>query len=221
VLKKQFVTRGGSASAPEVPLREGYVFTGWDTAFVFVTSDITVTALYETRGDTYTVTFLGWDGGRLKSEQVIYGGSGSPPAVPERKGYFFLAWSESYEYVTKNITTQAIYRSNRIQSVIEFYNGNTKAGELKMAMDCSISQRLNGECTMEITTLADYCRFVQKRFRMECDGLIFNLTNIEKKTQNGKYVITLKGEHVSYILNDEDYDISEFYFKGNPKRCLA
>ena len=221
VLKKQFVTRGGAASAPEIPLREGYVFAGWDMTFAFITSDITVTALYETRGDTYTVTFLGWDGGRLKSEQVIYGGSGSPPAVPERKGYFFLAWSESYEYITKDITTQAIYRSNRIQSVIEFYNGNTKAGELKMAMDCSISQRLNGECTMEITTLADYCRFVQKRFRMECDGLIFNLTNIEKKTQNGKYVITLKGEHVSYILNDEDYDISEFYFKGNPKRCLA
>ena len=47
VLSTQTVGYGGSAAAPEVPGREGYTFIGWDTDFSFVTTDLTVTALYE------------------------------------------------------------------------------------------------------------------------------------------------------------------------------
>lgn len=221
ILKKQYVARGGTAVPPAAPAREGYVFSGWNKSYEYVVTDMTVTAVYEERSDKFTVTFLDWDGGTLKSEQIGYGGSASAPIPPERKGYFFLAWSSSFEYVTADITTQAIYRSNRLRTAVEFYNGNIKAGELRMAIDCNIEQKLNGECTMELTTLASYAAFVQKRFRIEFDGLIFDLTGIEKRTQSGTYLTTLKGEHVSYILNDEDYDIEEFSFTGNPKTCLT
>ena len=36
--------------APEAPEVEGYVFTGWDTAFDQVTEDMTVKAVYEEKG---------------------------------------------------------------------------------------------------------------------------------------------------------------------------
>jgi len=41
------VEEGKSAVKPDDPIREGYIFIGWDKAFDNVTSDLTVTALYE------------------------------------------------------------------------------------------------------------------------------------------------------------------------------
>ena len=47
VLNTQSVEHGKSAMAPPNPVREGYVFTGWDKNFSNVTEDMMVTALYE------------------------------------------------------------------------------------------------------------------------------------------------------------------------------
>ncbi|MCR5808772.1 MAG: InlB B-repeat-containing protein [Clostridiales bacterium] len=47
VLKEQEVNEGEAAEAPNDPVREGYVFTGWDKDYSCVKSDLTVTALYE------------------------------------------------------------------------------------------------------------------------------------------------------------------------------
>ena len=46
VLDTQAVEHGGDAIAPPDPTREGYVFTGWDTCFEEVKSDLAVTAKY-------------------------------------------------------------------------------------------------------------------------------------------------------------------------------
>ena len=45
-LKTQFVEQGMAATAPQTPIRGGYVFTGWDRDYTNVTGDITVTAQY-------------------------------------------------------------------------------------------------------------------------------------------------------------------------------
>ena len=46
-LKTQNVEDGASATAPDDPTRDGYVFTGWDIDFSNVTNDLIVTAQYE------------------------------------------------------------------------------------------------------------------------------------------------------------------------------
>ena len=46
ILKVENVEREKSATAPAVPVREGYNFTGWDKFFDRVTSDLVVTATY-------------------------------------------------------------------------------------------------------------------------------------------------------------------------------
>ena len=47
VLKEEQVARGQAATPPTDPVREGYVFTGWDTDFSYVMKDLIVTALYK------------------------------------------------------------------------------------------------------------------------------------------------------------------------------
>ncbi|MDD4095748.1 MAG: InlB B-repeat-containing protein [Oscillospiraceae bacterium] len=47
VLSTQTIVSGNPATAPAAPTREGYNFTGWSVAFSIVTSNLTVTALYE------------------------------------------------------------------------------------------------------------------------------------------------------------------------------
>lgn len=45
-LKTETVNYGNSATAPNEPTRAGYIFTGWDTDFSNVTSNLTITAQY-------------------------------------------------------------------------------------------------------------------------------------------------------------------------------
>lgn len=41
------LTAGSSLTAPELPVRKGYTFIGWDNSFDNITADLTVTAQYE------------------------------------------------------------------------------------------------------------------------------------------------------------------------------
>lgn len=56
VLGTDTVEHGGSATAPADPEREDYTFTGWDTTFDNVTSNLTVTATYESITATPVIT---------------------------------------------------------------------------------------------------------------------------------------------------------------------
>ncbi len=47
ILKTEKVKEGGSATAPQTPQRDGYVFDKWDKDFSNITSNLTVTAIYK------------------------------------------------------------------------------------------------------------------------------------------------------------------------------
>ena len=106
-LKKETVEHGAQATAPADPVREHYVFTGWDTDFSGVTTNVTIRATY--RLAEYTVKFMGWDGSLLKTETVTYGGSAVAPEAPDREGYDFSHWSLDYTNVSANIEVTAVY----------------------------------------------------------------------------------------------------------------
>lgn len=61
--------------------------------------------------DTYTVSFVDWDGTVLKTEEVNAGESATPPDDPSREGYFFLGWDIGFSSVTGNMTVTAQYVS--------------------------------------------------------------------------------------------------------------
>ncbi len=55
ILDVQSIARGYDAVAPEVPDREGYIFTGWSKSFDKITSDCTIQAMYEKTAPTSTL----------------------------------------------------------------------------------------------------------------------------------------------------------------------
>ena len=126
-LKIETVEEGKSATAPEAPVVEGYTFTGWSPAdFSNITSDLTVTAQYTIQ--TFTVSFVDWDGAKLRADQIVtYGESATAPANPIRQGYNFTGWDKDFSSVTSDLTITALYEI--LQFTVTFIDKDGK--ELK------------------------------------------------------------------------------------------
>lgn len=67
------VPHGDTVTAPEVPEKDGKTFSKWDKDFSKVTSDLTINAVYDV--DTFTVTFINFDGTTVYTAEVEYGAS--------------------------------------------------------------------------------------------------------------------------------------------------
>lgn len=67
------VPHGETVTAPEVPKKDGKTFSKWDKDFSKVTSDLTINAVYDV--DTFTVTFINFDGTTVYTAEVEYGAS--------------------------------------------------------------------------------------------------------------------------------------------------
>lgn len=87
-LDTQMVEHGGSAVAPEVPKHEGYRFVGWDKTFTNVTSDLTVTAMYEiNKYIVYVHTSSCGTASPLGYVEVEYGSSLTINMMPDAQHY--------------------------------------------------------------------------------------------------------------------------------------
>ena len=110
VLKSDSVLYGNNAIPPKDPIRQGYIFIGWDKDYSNVKSDLNIIAKYEQDIIYYTVTFLDWDGTELHIEQVEEGKDAVGPATnPTREGYIFIGWSKPITNITSNLTVIALY----------------------------------------------------------------------------------------------------------------
>lgn len=108
VIDIQSVTEGMSATAPEDPVREGHTFTGWDKDFSNVIEDMVVTALYQI--NTFTITYLDWDGTVIYVETVEYGASAQYDEVPEYKDHVFIQWvGDELTDIAGDVTVTAEY----------------------------------------------------------------------------------------------------------------
>ncbi|EGN74591.1 hypothetical protein A28LD_1604 [Idiomarina sp. A28L] len=112
VLKTESVAYGSGASAPSVPTRTGYNFSGWDRGFSNITADITVTAAYSINSFTVTFDLKGGvrTGGGELVQGVQYGANALKPEFDAPEGRVFIAWDRRFENVTENITVSASYR---------------------------------------------------------------------------------------------------------------
>lgn len=71
------VPHGSAVTAPEVSKKDGKTFKEWDKDFSKVTSDLTINAVYDV--DTFTLTFINFDGTTVYTAEVEYGASIEEP----------------------------------------------------------------------------------------------------------------------------------------------
>ena len=126
VLSTQEVEEGNSATAPTNPTRENYVFTGWDTAFDCVESDLTVTATYEKH-----ILGYGYCGDEIKWTLYASGlldltGNGNMYDYSSETAPWYEYHSEiTFVQIESNITTigaYAFYNCENLTSVSSLEN---------------------------------------------------------------------------------------------------
>jgi len=112
---EQTVNLGDLVAEPTAPTRDGYVFAGWFTdedlseKWVFsapVASDMTLFAKWTA---VYQVTFVDFDGNVIDEQAVFDGEAATAPTPPERDGYEFTGWSESFDAVVGDLVVTALY----------------------------------------------------------------------------------------------------------------
>ena len=124
----QTVKYGESATAPTVPQKEGYQFVKWNGEYSNVTADVTVTAEFTVQ--TYTVTFVDYDGSELDKQTVEYGKSAVKPADPSRDGFEFSGWVGDYTNVTADMVVRASYTEIGMAIYTQLDNAIAKAEAL-------------------------------------------------------------------------------------------
>lgn len=121
VIGYDYVYEGQAATAPEVPEVEGYTFVGWDQDFSNVTSDMTVTAIYERAVMTYSLKLEVEGGGKLyfgrynafgelteveatESEYTFQEGTQFILIAKADEGWAFVQWSDGVTKEKRNVT---------------------------------------------------------------------------------------------------------------------
>ena len=191
-----------------------------------VVSEVRVYSL--TEGEYYTVRFLDKDGLDVISTQTVEkGGSAIAPVPPSYKGFIFIGWSTSFSNITEDITVYPRYREVLPHPTLDFYTqaDSGVSGKLIKSYSgvnaCTINQKLDGECTVDFTLMTKQIEgVISIKDRLEVEGLVFYITEIKKHISNGICYTQMSGEHISYLLNDEQYNVTSFDRIASPKSIL-
>ncbi len=97
----QKVEKGGKATEPAAPTRDGYDFSCWmtedgnifDFKTVPITKDITLHAVWHEDTGEFVITFDSNGGSPVESQKVAKGACVALPDAPTREGYQFRGWT--------------------------------------------------------------------------------------------------------------------------------
>lgn len=226
VLSTQTIEYGNDAIAPEAEVVTGKTFVSWDKDFTNVTSDLEIYPIYE--ADVFTVRVLNKEKTDLWSvQQVEYGRDADPPVPLRYVNYIFIGWSSSFTNITEDKTIFPIYRELSSHPVLKVYakNPDGTSGRLKKSYSgvnaCTITKKLSGECTISVRLLTRQTEnVISVEDRLEVDGLVFYVTEIKKNISGGMCYTEINGEHISYILNNDEYKVASYEKQNTPREIL-
>ena len=101
--------------------------------------------------------------------------------------------------------------------MIEIYNS---AGVLQCSfprvLSASLGDQLSGERTLSLSVLASRAQPLSVGMTAKLDGQFYNIVRVSKKITGGFPVTTAQCEHITYLLNEEQYNLVTFVFEGTP-----
>ncbi len=99
------------------------------------------------------------------------------------------------------------------------YNDEDLVCEYTKVISSRLTDSLSGECTFEFTITSAMAADISAENEIRLIGDFidyrFNVAKIEKSISGGLTICTVTCEHKSYELNNEQFEITEFEFKGN------
>ena len=227
IIKSEDVIYNKSATAPDPEEVIGYTFKKWDKDFTNVKSNLDVFPIYEVT--TFTVRFLSTDGQEVWSTQTVdYGSSATAPSPKVIDKAIFVGWDKTFSCVISDLDVYAIYREVPASPRLSIYEKSSTGGSgdliktYRGVNDCSITQKLDGECSINfklLTRQAD--NYISISNRLEVEGLVFYITELKKNISSGTCYSEYTGEHISYILNDDEYKVYAFDETGTPTELLS
>ncbi len=129
---------------PTVTPDEGYHLVGWDENEGTVTEEITINAIVEL--NSYTVSFVGFDGEELYTQTISHGGSADAPEVPYREGFYALGWADEdgkivtdFSGITEDMTFTAAYEQIMIKVIFTAHNATLSFTETEVAFGTDLA----------------------------------------------------------------------------------
>ena len=104
---------------------------------------------------------------------------------------------------------------------LNIYNGNALQCSFPRVLSASLCDKLSGERTLDFSVLASRSQPMAVGMTAELDGQYYNIVRLSKRITGGFPVTTAQCEHISYILNDEIYNLVTFVFEGTPTEGLT
>ena len=106
--------------------------------------------------------------------------------------------------------------------MIEIYNS---AGVLQCSfprvLSASLCDKLSGERTLSFSVLASRSQPLSVGMTAKLDGQFYSIVRVSKKITGGFPVTTAQCEHITYLLNEEQYNLVTFVFEGTPADGMA
>ena len=119
------------AGTPTLPKTAefSYAFAGWHVEPTAATEDFDYYATYTQTTNSYTVTFLDYDGTKLQESSYLYGATPGYAKTPTRAStvaydYTFAGWNPAVVKVVADAEYKAIYDSSLVKYTVTFMNGS-------------------------------------------------------------------------------------------------
>ena len=103
---------------------------------------------------------------------------------------------------------------------LEIYDGATFLYALPRVMNASLTDKLSGERTLSFSTLISRSQGMRPGLVAKLDGQYYSVVRVSRKIADGFPITMADCEHISYLLNDEAYNLVTFVFEGPPLEGL-